>query len=102
MLPDFLNRGTHHGLRDTVKKSVTRPRRMAAPGGCAVIGAALGFASSFSGIGGGPFNPAVGTGAINVMRRRFSFRMNIPFFTVATAAPMDGFASSLAVLNITT
>lgn len=43
---------------------------------------------------------AVGTGAINDMTRYFSFRMGRPFITVATAAPMDGFASSLAVLNI--
>ena len=43
---------------------------------------------------------AVGTGAINDMTRYFSYRMHRPFFTVATAAPMDGFASSLAVLNI--
>ena len=43
---------------------------------------------------------AVGTGAINDMTRFFSFRNHRPFFTVATAAPMDGFASSLAVLNI--
>lgn len=43
---------------------------------------------------------AVGTGAINDMTRYFSFRSGHPFFTVATAAPMDGFASSLAVLNI--
>ena len=43
---------------------------------------------------------AVGTGAINDMTRYFSFRMHRPFFTVATAAPIDGFASSLAVLNI--
>jgi len=43
---------------------------------------------------------AVGTGAINDMTRYFSFREKRPFFTVATAAPMDGFASSLAVLNI--
>ena len=43
---------------------------------------------------------AVGTGSINDMCRYFSFRMHRPFFTVATAAPMDGFASALAVLNI--
>ncbi len=43
---------------------------------------------------------AVGTGAINDMTRYFSFRMDRPFCTVATAAPMDGFASALAVLNI--
>ncbi len=43
---------------------------------------------------------AVGTGAINDMSRFFSFRMGRPFFTVATAAPMDGFASSIAALNV--
>lgn len=43
---------------------------------------------------------AVGTGAINDMTRFFSFRLNIPFMTVATAAPMDGFASSVAVLQV--
>ena len=43
---------------------------------------------------------AVGTGSINDMCRYFSYRMGLPFFTVATAAPMDGFASALAVLNI--
>lgn len=43
---------------------------------------------------------AVGTGAINDMTRFFSHRTGHPFFTVATAAPMDGFASSIGVLNI--
>ena len=43
---------------------------------------------------------AVGTGAINDMVRFFSFKMGRPFFTVATAAPMDGFASSIAALNV--
>lgn len=43
---------------------------------------------------------AVGTGSINDITRYFSFRMKLPFFTVATAAPMDGFASSIAVLQI--
>ena len=43
---------------------------------------------------------AVGTGSINDMTRFLSHRMGRPFFTVATAAPMDGFASALAVLNI--
>ena len=43
---------------------------------------------------------AVGTGAINDMVRCFSFKMGRPFFTVATAAPMDGFASSVAALNV--
>lgn len=43
---------------------------------------------------------AVGTGAINDMTRFFSFQTGRPFCTVATAAPMDGFASNVAVLNI--
>lgn len=43
---------------------------------------------------------AVGTGAINDMTRFFSFRLGIPFMTVATAAPMDGFASSIAALQV--
>ena len=43
---------------------------------------------------------AVGTGAINDMTRFFSYRIGRPFFTVATAAPMDGFASSIAALNV--
>lgn len=43
---------------------------------------------------------AVGTGAINDMTRFFSFRMGIPFMTVATAAPMDGFASSIAAIQV--
>ncbi len=43
---------------------------------------------------------AVGTGAINDMTRFCSFKMGRPFMTVATAAPMDGFASSIAALNV--
>lgn len=43
---------------------------------------------------------AVGTGAINDMTRYFSFRLGIPFMTVATAAPMDGFASSIAAIQV--
>ncbi|MEG2175493.1 MAG: sn-glycerol-1-phosphate dehydrogenase [Oscillibacter sp.] len=43
---------------------------------------------------------AVGTGAINDMTRYFSFKMNRPFYTVATAAPMDGFASSIAAIQV--
>ena len=43
---------------------------------------------------------AVGTGSINDMTRFFSYRVGRPFFTVATAAPMDGFASSIAALNV--
>ena len=42
---------------------------------------------------------AVGTGAINDMTRYFSHRMGRPFYTVATAAPMDGFASSIAAIQ---
>ena len=43
---------------------------------------------------------AVGTGAINDMTRFFSYRIQRPFFTIATAAPMDGFASSISALNV--
>lgn len=43
---------------------------------------------------------AVGTGTINDMTRYFSFRIGRPFFTVATAAPMDGFASSIAAIHV--
>ena len=43
---------------------------------------------------------AVGTGTINDMTRFFSFRTGRPFFTVATAAPMDGFASSIAAIYV--
>ncbi len=43
---------------------------------------------------------AVGTGAINDMTRFFSFKTGRPFFTVATAAPMDGFASSIAAIQV--
>lgn len=43
---------------------------------------------------------AVGTGTINDMTRYFSYKMCRPFFTVATAAPMDGFASSIAAIHV--
>lgn len=43
---------------------------------------------------------AVGTGSINDMCRFFSYQMGIPYAIVATAAPMDGFASSGAALII--
>ena len=43
---------------------------------------------------------AVGTGAMNDMTRFFSFKMGRPYFTVATAAPMDGFASSVAAIQV--
>ena len=43
---------------------------------------------------------AVGTGTINDMTRFFSYRMGRPFMTVSTAAPMDGFASSIAAIMV--
>ena len=43
---------------------------------------------------------AVGTGSINGMCRFFSYQMNVPYAIVATAAPMDGFASSGAALMV--
>lgn len=42
---------------------------------------------------------AVGTGAINDITRFFSYKLSRPFFTVATAAPMDGFASSISAIQ---
>lgn len=43
---------------------------------------------------------AVGSGSINDMCRFFSFQMGVPYAIVATAAPMDGFASSGAALIV--
>jgi glycerol-1-phosphate dehydrogenase [NAD(P)+] len=43
---------------------------------------------------------AVGTGSINDMTRFVSSRVGRPFFTVATAAPMDGFASGIAAIYV--
>lgn len=43
---------------------------------------------------------AVGTGSINDMCRFFSYQMNVPYAIVATAAPMDGFASSGEALMV--
>lgn len=43
---------------------------------------------------------AVGTGTINDMVRYFSYKIALPFFTVATAAPMDGFASGIAAIQV--
>ncbi len=43
---------------------------------------------------------AVGTGSINDMCRFFSYQMGVPYAIVATAAPMDGFASSGAALMV--
>lgn len=43
---------------------------------------------------------AVGTGSVNDMCRFFSYQLSIPYAIVATAAPMDGFASSGAALIV--
>lgn len=43
---------------------------------------------------------AVGTGSINDMCRFFSYQLKVPYAIVATAAPMDGFASSGAALMV--
>lgn len=43
---------------------------------------------------------AVGTGSLNDLCRFFSFQLGIPYAIVATAAPMDGFASTGAALII--
>lgn len=42
----------------------------------------------------------VGTGSITDMTRYSSCRLNLPCFTVATGAPMDGFAASIGILNV--
>jgi len=42
----------------------------------------------------------VGTGSINDMCRYFSFKLGLPYCIVATAAPMDGFASSISALTV--
>ena len=42
----------------------------------------------------------VGTGSINDMSRYFSFKLGLPYCIVATAAPMDGFASSISALIV--
>lgn len=43
---------------------------------------------------------AVGSGSINDMCRFFSYQMGVPYAIVATAAPMDGFASSGAAIIV--
>lgn len=43
---------------------------------------------------------AVGTGSLNDMCRFFSFQMGVPYAIIATAAPMDGFASTGAALIV--
>lgn len=42
----------------------------------------------------------VGTGSITDMTRFASFKLGLPCFTVATGAPMDGFAASIGILNV--
>lgn len=41
-----------------------------------------------------------GTGSITDMTRYASFKLNLPCFTVATAAPMDGFSASVGIMNV--
>lgn len=43
---------------------------------------------------------AVGTGSISDIIRYFSYKLHLPCITVATAAPMDGFAASIGILNV--
>ncbi len=43
---------------------------------------------------------AVGTGSITDMIRYTSYKLHLPCFTVATGAPMDGFAASIGILNV--
>lgn len=43
---------------------------------------------------------AVGTGSLNDMCRFFSYQMGVPYAIIATAAPMDGFASTGAALIV--
>lgn len=42
----------------------------------------------------------VGTGSITDMLRYASFKLSLPCFTVATAAPMDGFSASVGIMNV--
>ena len=41
-----------------------------------------------------------GTGSITDMLRFSSFKLGLPCFTVATAAPMDGFSASVGIMNV--
>ncbi len=43
---------------------------------------------------------AVGTGSISDIIRYLSYKLHLPCITVATAAPMDGFAASIGILNV--
>lgn len=42
----------------------------------------------------------VGTGSITDMIRFSSYKLNRPCFTIATGAPMDGFAASIGIMNV--
>lgn len=43
---------------------------------------------------------AVGTGSITDMIRYTSYKLHLPCFTIATGAPMDGFAASIGIVNV--
>ena len=43
---------------------------------------------------------AVGTGSITDMIRYTSYKLRLPCFTIATGAPMDGFAASIGIVNV--
>ena len=42
----------------------------------------------------------VGTGSITDITRYSSYKLHLPCFTVATGAPMDGFAASIGIMNV--
>lgn len=42
----------------------------------------------------------VGTGSITDMLRYSSYKLKLPCFTVATGAPMDGFAAGIGIMNV--
>ena len=42
----------------------------------------------------------VGTGSITDMLRYASYKLDLPCFTVATGAPMDGFSASAGIMNV--
>ena len=42
----------------------------------------------------------IGTGSITDMTRFSSFKLNLPCYTVATGAPMDGFSASVGIMNV--
>ncbi len=43
---------------------------------------------------------ACGTGQITDILRFSSFKLGVPCFTVATAAPMDGYSASVGIMNV--